>query len=706
MDYINTQENLLSPLYSKFTKSIIMVFFLIGAVYLGNKHFTLYHTGVEIFGTVIGFVMAVISINTYKLNKDNRIIFLGISFGFIAAINLMHLFAYKGIDLDPVFTFNVSIQLWVIARYMQSISLLVSFISHNKRYSLLKVASVFLTILLLLFTSIFYLKIFPDCYVDGLGFTSFKMLAGYINCAISLIVLVYFIRQNKESSNKSNTALKLSMVYSILCELFFIFSTVTFDMSSILAHLFQLLSFYYIYIALVRSSLQEPHFALITLNNKLKTKNKNLKTLVDMFKLECAERERLEIESRQKNQIFNAILESAVDGILVVNNNDLVIHVNRAFISSLCIPFEINSETTNSELINFVKSQLLNPEEFIKQIQIEWATNHEYVKHLYLKNGKILEASSAPFIDNNVICGRVIICRDITERRKVEELQKQIEIKQASIEKAKEFDELRTNFFCTVSHELKTPLNIILGVIQLVSRGSKDDLEHIKRLSSSKYINMMKQNCYRLIKLSNNLIDITKIDAGYTEMNLCNHNIVSVVEDITLSVAEYTNSRDISLVFDTDIEEKIIACDDEQLERVMLNLLSNAIKFTDAKGTIKVDIKDNNDYVVISVTDSGIGIPKDKVDIVFDRFRQVDSTLKRQKEGSGIGLALVKSIIEKHGGKITLESEIGKGSKFIIKLPVKVIDDDKQLHETSEYNDMNVDRINIEFSDIYELNTY
>ena len=321
-------------------------------------------------------------------------------------------------------------------------------------------------------------------------------------------------------------------------------------------------------------------------------------------------------------------------------------------------------------------------------------------------NNKKIEIFSIPFSYNNTIKGRLITCRDITEKFKIQELEKQVQIRQASIEKMKEFDELRTNFFCTVSHELKTPINIILGVIQLVSTISKNEEDKIKLLSSSKYINIMKQNCFRLIKLSNNLIDITKIDSGYTEMNLKNHNIVSVIEEITLSVADYVKSKNISLVFDTEIEEKIIACDSEQLERVMLNLLSNAIKFTSENGKIEVTILDKNDYISISVKDTGIGIPKDKADIVFERFRQVDSTLRRQKEGSGIGLALVKTIIEKHGGTIKLESELGKGSEFIINMPCRKLVQENLLPVLDENKEINVDRINIEFSDIYELNVY
>ncbi|KMT21943.1 MASE3 domain-containing sensor histidine kinase [Clostridium cylindrosporum] len=704
MEITNIKEKFLDRLRSRYLSALIYIVLFAGSIYLGNKNFLVYHTVIELVGVIIGFAMSIISINTYNLNKDNRIIFLGVAFGFIAFTSLIHLLGYKGMNISNILTFNTSIQLWLVGTYIQSISFLICFMLPHKRYSLARLLFTYSLILGLVLISIFYLHVFPAVYIEGVGFTHFKLIIGYINCGILLIGLLYLIKNKPKNLSKADKALNFSIVFKAISELIFLFYSSVGDFYSVIGHVFELLSFYYIYIALVRSSLQEPHYSLIELNNILSNKNERLESLVNRLALECEERKKVEVERQRKKQILNGILESVVDGILVINNNGKILRVNNQFINMLNIPFDVNSKTTNHEVIDFVMKQIENPEEFLDHIKNEWKIEKEYIQYMYLKDGRIIETSSVPLFDNNTIQGRVIVYRDITEKRKIEELQKQVEIRQASLEKAREFDQLKTDFFCTVSHELKTPINIILGVIQLAAYTNEGSSECVNGFSN-KYIKMMKQNCYRLIKLANNLIDITKIDAGYTEMKIRNHNIVSVIEDITLSVAEYVKSKDISLVFDTDIEVKTIACDGEQLERVMLNLLSNAIKYTDAKGEIEVYIKDKEDSVVISVKDSGVGIPKDKIDIVFDRFRQVDSTLTRQKEGSGIGLALVKSIIEKHGGSISLKSEIGKGSEFIIELPVKVVDENI-VDEVAATKDMNVDRINIEFSDIYELNVY
>jgi signal transduction histidine kinase len=176
---------------------------------------------------------------------------------------------------------------------------------------------------------------------------------------------------------------------------------------------------------------------------------------------------------------------------------------------------------------------------------------------------------------------------------------------------------------------------------------------------------------------------------------------VSVVEDITQSVASYIKSKDIQLIFDTNVEEKIMAFDPNKLERIMLNLLSNAFKYTNSRGHIYVNVEDRGKTVLITVEDDGKGIPEDKLNLIFERFGQANRSLSRDCEGSGIGLYLVKSLVELHGGKISVKSKEGKGSKFLIELPVELVKEDNM--KSSELFKTNVEKINIEFSDIYSL---
>ncbi len=289
---------------------------------------------------------------------------------------------------------------------------------------------------------------------------------------------------------------------------------------------------------------------------------------------------------------------------------------------------------------------------------------------------------------------------DITSEKKVETLEHDVEKNLKLLNETREFNTLITDFFTNMSHELKTPVNVIYAAIQTINMYlDNDKLDNIDKCKS--YLKTMKQNCLRMIRLINNLLDITKLDYGFIKLNKKNGNIVSVVEEITQSVASYVKSKDIELIFDTNVEEKIMAFDYDKIERIMLNLISNAFKYSNSNGCIYVNLIDKESTVVITVKDEGEGIPKNKLDVIFERFGQANHSLSRQCEGTGIGLYLVKSFTEIHGGKISVVSKEGKGSEFSIVLPVELVKDedyvDKVLFET------NVDRINIEFSDIYSM---
>lgn len=265
----------------------------------------------------------------------------------------------------------------------------------------------------------------------------------------------------------------------------------------------------------------------------------------------------------------------------------------------------------------------------------------------------------------------------------------------------KEYEELRNVFFANLSHELRTPLNVIFSAQQMMNMVvEKQPCESCKQ-QVLRYNKIIKQNCYRLIRLIGNLIDITKIDAKYFEISKKNCDIVNIVECITQSVADYIKDKHINLSFETEISRKIIACDPDKIERIMLNLLSNAVKFTPENGEIKVNIRLKEGYIVISVLDNGIGISREMQNVVFERFIQADKSMTRNREGSGIGLSLVKSLVDLHQGKISIVSEQGKGSEFIVELPDESIPSEDCVACTFDDNGQNIERISIEFSDIY-----
>lgn len=284
--------------------------------------------------------------------------------------------------------------------------------------------------------------------------------------------------------------------------------------------------------------------------------------------------------------------------------------------------------------------------------------------------------------------------------RQINDFQK-LKIKYKEI---KEVEKAKGQFFANLSHEIKTPINIIYSCVQLLDI-NKEEGEKSLWNSYNKYDNTIKQNCYRLLRLVNNLVDITKIDSGYMNLNFVNYEIVGLVEDITLSIVPYVESKNINVLFDTFIEELEIRCDPESIERVILNLISNAVKFTNNDGNICVLMDADDNYVTIRVKDDGVGISKDVQEEIFKRFVQEDKSFNRKKEGSGIGLALVKSLVELHDGQVYLESNVEKGSEFVVKLPnVRIENEEENDNKVMDAdNKPLVQKIHIEFSDIYEL---
>lgn len=265
-------------------------------------------------------------------------------------------------------------------------------------------------------------------------------------------------------------------------------------------------------------------------------------------------------------------------------------------------------------------------------------------------------------------------------------------------EKMKKHEEVKNEFFANISHELRTPLNIFYSTLQLLDIKSNDMSVDFRQVyeNNKQYL---KINCKRMLRLINNIIDITKIDVGFTKAKFANCDIVRVVEDITLSVINYANNKNINIVFDTEVEEHIIKCDSSMIERAILNLLSNAIKFTKENGNIFVNLYKDENWVHIIVKDDGIGIPISIQDIIFERFVQGDKSLTRLNEGSGIGLSIVKSIVELNNGEIYLDSDEENGTEFEILLPNEKLESDEY-----EYNhEIDIDKIELEFSDIYEL---
>ncbi len=294
--------------------------------------------------------------------------------------------------------------------------------------------------------------------------------------------------------------------------------------------------------------------------------------------------------------------------------------------------------------------------------------------------------------------------RELLLRKQNRQISKQQELLYRSEKRQRELLEkdlvMKDDFITLITHEFKTPINVIYSAIQLIEYVYSNEISK----PVAKLIRSIKRNTFRQLRLVNNLLDITKFNSNQFKLNMKNIDIIFLTKSITDSIKIYANQKKINLSFKSNVNSTNTTIDDEKYERIILNLLSNAIKFTPEGGSITVEVKEirKDKKMEISVIDTGIGIPKEKHKMIFERFGQVENNLSRQAEGSGIGLALVKLLVIILEGKIELDSELGIGSTFTITLPIKekkINEEENKILQASDNRLVNA--INVEFSDIY-----
>lgn len=345
------------------------------------------------------------------------------------------------------------------------------------------------------------------------------------------------------------------------------------------------------------------------------------------------------------------------------------------------IQYEYKLEGSNDEWIRIGTNEVvlndLNPGKYTFKIK---AKSH---------NGTVGEESTVSFIVKSpiwftkraillyIIIIIILVYLNITKVKRLDtlvekrtlELSEEMKRSNMLFKKAIENERNKNNYFINLSHELRTPLNVINSVEQLITNLNKSE-NGISKEKLDYYMEVSRKNISRLLNLINNIIDTTKIENGKYKITIDEYDIVYIVEEAALILKQSAESKGINLIIDTDIEEKIVRCDKQEIERCIINLISNAVKFTSKGGTIEVFIKDLDDKVIVTVEDTGIGIEDKYYESIFDRFNQIVDEHTEVKGGSGLGLTITKHIIDLHKGEIYVESEIDKGTKFTIILPV------------------------------------
>lgn len=610
---------------------------------------------------------------SWKITKPNHNIhhYVGIGFLLVSLFYGFHIITFYVSTTNPGRTINLSIFYANLGRIVEGIVFILIAINlggtiRNRNFALLIGAGT--AISLFYFASTFHLSInFIDWNSDRVNLPRVAVYSSEF--MLYSTSLVFLLARNHTSMDHDYDHLIKGIslsIFSIVCA--FCYHNVN-SVSFLLSHTLKLFSVYFIFSGLTRGINIYPNHEI----EKLYQEN----------------------EERFKNAF-----DKLSAGVVMTDINGEVIKTNEHADQIMNIfsgkPSEFNIAVLlpkgQVELsFDCLISILHNYEDKILCYSVPYPSVNGRIRMLNVSVSSINDRSSMPIYI-------LFELQEDSQRQKIIDLETDILRNRKILQDTLQAEHLKMEFFSNLSHELRTPINVISGSIQLLELYMKDNInDNIKR-----NINYMKINSRRMLRLVNNLLDSSKIESGFYQLEMRSVDIVCLVEDIAQSVVEYMNLKQLEFVFDTDIEEKMIHCDPDKIERIVLNLLSNAIKFTNPHGRICITVQDEQNGVTIVVQDNGIGIPKDMQQMVFERYKQVRGSLIKRSEGTGtgIGLALIKSLVELHHGEIKLVSDIGCGCEFVIFLPDN-LDLEVTTAEFPRDHSERIERVKVEFSDVY-----
>lgn len=400
---------------------------------------------------------------------------------------------------------------------------------------------------------------------------------------------------------------------------------------------------------------------LVTTNIKLNDEDLLISIVIDITELENTI---MNIEQSEKT--YKLLLQTLPEGIVIVNpTTKKHIYRNEASIRMLKT---IGLEKLNESIKTYLKEE-----------------NYGNFRRFTIDKLNNVDISLA-IVKREEEGSLIVVFRMLDCEFKSTQLEKELN-------RIKEKNKFKTEFLSNVAYDIKKPINKIFE--------TNNNLIENKGTYNSENINnhtrLVKQNCYRLIRLLNNIEYVSRIDNGTCTLELRKCDIVKLLENIVKISKTYTDKKGIDISFKSEVNKKILSLDIDKVEKIILNILSNAIKFTDTGGKIDINLYMHNEQVCISIKDTGIGIPKDKTEVIFENFEQLDTTLSRGCEGTGMGLSVVKKLANLNNIKINVESELNKGSEFIITLPNNIVSKNIKLQDKFAQDE----KIDIEFSDIY-----
>ena len=455
----------------------------------------------------------------------------------------------------------------------------------------------------------------------------FDVIVFGVISTVLLLLILYLLKDFKIFKNNLLNYLKLFIIVNLslvlIYALVYIFNL---EALLLLIYVLKILIYLIIYVWISEMLITKPykilHQDIIDKNKKLKILNKKMEESNNEFK---------EFKEKLKDNetYFKNFINNAPMSIVILNNHNYrIFSINKQFSNELNL--KNNRQVINRNLFKIINIE--NKDEFLitkrgeasyssGKIDIFWQLNILLQTKDYL----------------------IISMKNITEFKFSEKIK-------FDLGKRKLSEKIKNDFLSSISHDLKTPINVIYSSVQVQEKFYVD--ENINKIGHYNQVN--KENCITLMRLANNLIDSSKIDYDYLKPNFKVYNIVTLVEDSILNLAEYIKEKKLTYIFDTDEEELYVKCDQEFIQRIILNLISNSIKYT-KRGGIRVQIKSNRNKVIIDFTDTGEGMDKDFIEKAFLRYSKGNKKGIKNKS-TGIGLYIVKSLVELQNGTIYINS--------------------------------------------------
>ena len=649
--------------------AIVVVLFvcLVALYFLSLYNYLLFHSIVEIFSIVIAFAIFAIAWNSRRLSDNSYFLFIGIAFLFIGALDTIHTLAYNGMGVFPNVGTNLATQVWIASRYLESFSLMVAlfFVQRRFRSSLVFIGYSAITGLFL--TSI-YLGVFPTAFINGEGLTPFKIVSEYVISFVLLGTIGLFWRKRSKFSQNVAKLMISAMAITIASEMSFTLYTDAFGLANVIGHLLKIVAFYLIYKALVETGLSKP-YDLLFYNLKqnelsLKKQAAELEEINSRLVLEASERKKAEEALIQSEKKYRRLYETSLDGIIARDLEGKFIDCNQTYTRMVGYKKE--------EIFRFGWQQLI-PEKWRGQREevanevLETGGSIAFEREYQRKDGTVFPASVKTWRltdDKGKTMGTWSIVRDITEQK---ELQKKLEkhsenLKRIVEEQTKQLRDAERLAAIgatagMVGHDIRNPLQAITSDVYLAKIDLMSFPESEEKKNVQESLEEIEKNISYINKIVADLQDFARPITPKLEEN-------DLEQTIYLALAQLTIPVNVTVKHSIKKDFPKIKTDQAYMQRILTNLANNAIQAMPNGGKLLINAVTKNDKAIITVEDSGEGIPESVRDKLFTPL------VTTKSKGQGFGLAVVKRFTEGMGGTVTFESVVGKGTKFIIELPL------------------------------------